>query len=204
MSLALCSLVSLGCSSDEKKKGGIGGPNKCGEVAPCGGDLVGNWSIEGACVDPDAIENQDLDSFKQICPKLSYETSYEASGTASFTATTYTLDMDLNVTATVFVPKDCLMGLSCGELGLLFNQATGGDTGATISCTGSSDCHCAFVVPESQMETGSYTTSGTILTTTPTGGTADSTPYCVDGTTLHIITLASDAMTIVSDIIGKM
>ena len=87
LSLAICSLVALACSSGTEE-GGLGGPNKCGKVAPCGGDLVGNWRIDGACVDSEAVTNQDIESVKAACPTLTYETNYDASGTAVYTATT--------------------------------------------------------------------------------------------------------------------
>src|SRR6185295_10340008 len=100
MSLSLCALISLagfGCSDD-------GNDNKCGQVQPCGGDVVGSWTIAGACVDPDAITNPDVESVKTLCPTLTYKTSYQASGNASFTATNYTFDINQTVTATIDVP----------------------------------------------------------------------------------------------------
>src|SRR4051812_41998184 len=95
--LLICTSSLVACSSDSPN-GGLGGPRKCGQVAPCGGGVVGHWTIDGACVDPDALDNADLESVKQFCPDLTYQTSYEASGTADFTATNYTYDMDIRVT----------------------------------------------------------------------------------------------------------
>ncbi len=203
LSLAICSLAALACSSGTEE-GGLGGPNKCGKVAPCGGDLVGNWHIAGACVDSEAVTNQDIEDVKAACPDLTYETSYAASGTAVFNAAnTYSLDLQLTVTATAHIPAACLQGLSCSALNALFQYETGGTTGATISCTGSSSCTCVISAPQTTSEDGTYTTSGTTLTTTPGSGGSAAQPYCVDGSTLHIISLGEDATTILADVIGK-
>ena len=107
MSLAFCAIASLagfGCSDDGADDNGLGGPNKCGQVQPCGGDVVGDWTIAGACVDPDAITNDDVESVKDLCPTLTYKTSYQASGSASFTSTNYIFAIQQTVTATINFP----------------------------------------------------------------------------------------------------
>jgi hypothetical protein len=210
MSFLLCLTAAVatasGCSSDDDNNG-LGGANKCGQVSPCGGKVVGDWHIAGACVDPDAITNADVESVRSLCPDITYDTSYTASGSASFTETSYTLDIDRTVTATVHVPASCLtpFGLNCAALdGLLKQQAGGGSGDPTISCSGSGSCTCLISAPEQVTESGTYTTSGTTLTTTPTGsGSPSSTEYCVDGSTLHVIEMNEDGSGIVSDVIGK-
>jgi hypothetical protein len=203
MSFSLCALISLagfGCSDD-------GDDNKCGQVQPCGGDVVGNWTIAGACVDPDAITNSDVESVKDLCPTLTYKTSYQASGSASFTATSYTFDVQETVTATIDVPASCLtpFGLSCADLdGILQGEVGGGADGPTISCSGSGGCTCILSAPANLEESGTYTTDGNKLYTTPAGGgTGEVRPYCVDGSTLHVIEMNDDNSGIVADIVGK-
>jgi hypothetical protein len=211
LSFAFCTAAVIataaGCSSDDDNNG-LGGPNKCGQVSPCGGKVVGDWNISGACVDPDAITNQDIESIRSLCPTIEYETSYTASGSASFTETSYTLAINRTVTATVHVPASCLtpFGLTCSTLNGLLQQEVGGSGSGdpTISCSGSGSCTCIIAAPQQVAESGTYTTSGTTLTTTPSGsGAPSSTEYCVDGSTLHVIEMNEDGSGIVSDVIGK-
>jgi hypothetical protein len=205
-SLVLLSTLGLACDSGGTKDGGIGGPHMCGEVQPCGGNLVGNWNISGACFDPSqVVDPTKLDQAKQSCPGFSYSTSVEASGTANFTATTYENTGTMTVSVTFHFPKSCLAGASCSSLEqALGSSLTSSAPGSSLTCTGAGDCDCTFTESAPQTESGTYTTSGNILTTTPSDGSAaSSTPYCVQGSTLHIINLDTTDMTkIVADIVG--
>ena len=121
LSFALCALPPLagfGCSDDGADDNGLAAPTSAARLLPCGGDVVGNWTIAGACVDPDAITNDDVESVKDPCPTLTYKTSYQASGSASFTSTNYIFAIQQTVTATIDVPASCLtaFGLSCSDL----------------------------------------------------------------------------------------
>jgi hypothetical protein len=205
MSFALCTAVSLagfGCSDDNDDLARY----KCGQVQPCGGDIVGNWTIAGACVDPDAITNEDVESVKDLCPTLTYKTSYQASGSASFTAANYTFDINQTVTATIDVPQSCLtaFSLTCTDLdGILQSMVGGGADAPTVSCSGSNGCTCILSAPADITESGTYTTDGNMLYTTPAGGgTGEVSPYCVDGSTLHVIQMNDDNSGVLSDIVG--
>jgi hypothetical protein len=57
-------------------------------------------------------------------------------------------------------------------------------TSATCATSGSA-CVCQLSTVQDATEAGTYTTSGTTLSTTPTGGTASTGSYCVKGNELH-------------------
>jgi hypothetical protein len=204
--VATSSLAGFGCS-DDGDNAGLGGPNKCGQVQPCGGDVVGDWTIAGACVDPDAITNDDIESVKTLCPTLTYKTSYKASGSASFTSTNYIYDIQQTVTAIIDVPASCLknFNLTCADVDMLLEQQVGSGADApTVNCSGSGGCTCILSAPANIAESGTYTTDGNSLYTTPTGSdAAEATPFCVDGSTLHVIQMNDEGSDVVSDIIGK-
>jgi hypothetical protein len=202
--LLLGSTLALACSSGtDKGNGGIGGAHKCGEVLPCGGDIVGNWAVSDACIDPTQADTSQLDMVKQTCSAFTYTTGIDVSGTADFTATTYDVNLDAKAIVTMHFPKSCLTGVTCSAIEQLFASYFGGND-SSFSCTGSSDCNCTLTQSAPQMESGTYTTSGTEVTMTPDGGgAASSSPYCVQGSTLHIVTLDSnDSTKIAADIVG--
>jgi hypothetical protein len=202
--LLLGSTLALACgNSNDKSPGGIGGAHKCGEVLPCGGDIVGNWNVSDACIDPSQADTSQLDMVKQTCPTFTYTTSFDVSGTAEFTATTYDVNLDAKAIVTMHFPKSCLSGVSCNAIEQLLASYFGG-TDSSFSCTGSTDCNCTLTQAAPQMESGTYTTSVTEVTMTPDGGgDASSSPYCVQGSTLHIVTLDSnDSTKIAADIVG--
>ncbi|HYP88188.1 MAG TPA: hypothetical protein VEQ59_08540, partial [Polyangiaceae bacterium] len=66
-------------------------------------------------------------------------------------------------------------------------EATSDAGFSSVSCTGSSDCVCNLLLtPTTTNETGTYATSGGVITQTKAGGTPDDAPYCVQGKTLTL------------------
>ena len=116
-------------------------------------------------------------------------------------------DVQQTVTATIDVPASCLTAfdLTCADLDALLEAEAGGGPGApTINCSGSSGCTCIVSAPENLEESGTYTTDGTVLYTTPGGGGRPTRArICVDGSTLHVIQMNDDNTGILSDIVGK-
>jgi hypothetical protein len=161
----------------------------CGQVQPCGGDLTGTWSFTNTCLTSKGITDGEAAS----CAGVTFTvTALSASGTLTFNADmTYTATSLMNGgTLDYNVPASCASSCS----GLAANlQAGSGVQSAT--CSGSSDCSCTVVKAETFSETGTYTTSGSTFSLTPTGGGASritgsigaASPYCVQGTTLHAI-----------------
>jgi hypothetical protein len=57
---------------------------------------------------------------------------------------------------------------------------------ATCAMSGSA-CVCQLSTSHDATEAGTYTTSGTTVSSTPTGGTVSTDSYCVKGNELHSI-----------------
>jgi hypothetical protein len=170
-----------------------GGGGSCGKVQPCGGDVVGDWNIVGACITSAALENFDIGL---DCPTAtSSVTGLNVSGSASFNADlTYTRTQTLSATVQLTIPMSCLMveggiTLTCAQFDQGLQQALAMQPGLYQSahCAGSTTCSCTFILsPQTRSESGTYTTSGTTLTTTSSTGATDADQYCVQGNELHI------------------
>jgi hypothetical protein len=172
--------------------GGGSGVASCGKVAACGGDVVGNYTIAGACFNNAALNMQIVAD----CPGASVNVSgVSASGSASFNADlTYTLTETMTVTATETIPPSCLtqgaLTLTCAQVDQLLQQevATDPTTFQSAHCSGSSTCTCTFkTAAQTNTETGTYTISGTTLITTSSAGSVSSSAYCVKDNALHVM-----------------
>jgi hypothetical protein len=165
---------------------GSSGGGNCGAVAPCGGDIVGDWTIVDTCL---AITRA---SPLADCPSATYDTSgLKATGTVSYRADlTYSTDLTLAGTMALNIPESCLtiqgITLTCAQLDQSVKQALMDDPDPSIqsvSCAGSGSCTCTFVTtPQSSSSTGTYITSGNNVT--ENGGTPNG--YCVQGSELHV------------------
>jgi len=176
-----------GCGNSDDDGGGT-----CGKVSACGGDIVGNWAIQDFCVDDSLFAGVDDSS----CPESTQSVSFEASGSAAFNADlTYAVSLVQSFSVKYGFPRSCLTSggvtLTCEQLeDGIQNQISMPDSpfaGATCGST-SGGCSCTFDTPPvTTSESGTYTTSGSTVSTMPMGGSADSGEYCVDGGTLHLI-----------------
>lgn len=189
--VVLASVFLSACGSD----GGGGAAASCGKVHPCGGDLVGNWKVAGICANAAAIMAGTADDFP-TCPDYRVDaTGITASGTLSFKADmTFTSMVTIAGSEKLTLPLSCLNGLSCAEFNtaiLTRMQQNPDPSIQSFTCAGSSPCVCTITpTPEVATESGTYTTVGNVLTTTPTGGVPDSVEYCVQGATAHFIELS--------------
>jgi hypothetical protein len=174
--------------------GGSGG--SCGKVQPCGGNVVGNYNISGACFDSAALSMEIMADCAGASISIS---SFNVSGNASFNA-----DMTYSITETIssaslseMIPASCLttsgITVTCAQLDQQIQAvvAQNPDTYQSAHCAGSSSCTCTFALaPQTTSETGTYTTSGAMITTTDNLGTASApTSYCVQGNELHMLTV---------------
>ena len=59
--LACLSLPVLGLACGGSGGGGfnVGGPTSCGQVSPCGGDIVGSWAFTTGCITAVGIKDAD-------------------------------------------------------------------------------------------------------------------------------------------------
>ena len=175
---------------------GSGSGGTCGRVEPCGGDVVGSWTISDGCINPVLGMQIAVDEgFTALCPTstLTNMTS-DASGGFSFNAD---LTYSSSITATIGfnwnVQTSCLGGMTCAEFNAAIQaaQQQNPDPGIqSITCAGSGTCVCRFIgTPQSENETGTYTTSGTAITTTASDGTVETGDYCIQDNTFHVVTV---------------
>src|SRR4051794_284592 len=149
---------------------GCGGSGRgtCG-IAPCGGDVVGNWTGSSVCFDRATLSMDILTAVKRTgtCPEVSL-------GAASLTPTgalalaadmTFTGDLAVNAIVDIDYPAACLGGATCDTLAETL-QTTVGTNGVTaISCVGIGSCTCTTLQTIDIVNaTGTWATSGTQLT----------------------------------------
>lgn len=164
--------------------GGGGGGGSCGN-ASCGGDLTGTWGFTSACIDTNVLKQAFLSGSMGACTQASVSANLSPTGTISLnTDGTYALALTLGGTTTINIPTSCLNGATCADLDAALQAEISTEPSIqSISCTGTSTCACVEVpAPETSNETGTYTTSGSTLTTTPTGASPDMASYCVKST----------------------
>jgi hypothetical protein len=184
--------------------GGIG-PNRCLQLSPCGGDVVGNWAASGSCLDSAAVLSGIVAVLDLRCPAGVHPTVVAVTVQRDITGTFMT---DGSYQATIVnsgalelqVPTSCFGGGTCAELqtGLgVFVSPGAGTVGVT--CGGSDPCTCTLPQGGTTDESGTYSVSGTTLRTVTAAGTATDTPYCVDGRYLHLLNLGPDGVTPTGD-----
>jgi len=176
--------------------GGNSAPPNCLQVQPCGGNVVGTWTLLGACY-ASAFRTQLSTSLAASCPGASIDTlDIDMSGTVTFNADlTYAANVHETLTITERIPLSCLNASSCAAVPSNTSEST-------ISCTGTTTCTCHASGMPAGDETGTYTTSGTSLTiTAPDSTTTDA--YCVQNNQLHVIGLDDATGEILGDFVAQ-
>ena len=159
--------------------GGSGGSASCSEVFdPCGGDVIGEWTLVGACTG--AISNP----LEASCPTAEFTADLTASGTAVLrTDGTYSTDIAIGGQVFSEIPASCVEPQTCTDLS---------DPTENRSCEGTDQCHCTTELDDStDSGSGTYLTSGTTLTLLGTSGASE---YCVAGDTMRVQIDALDAV----------
>lgn len=174
----LCAFLAfaLGLLSCGSQTTSSGGPFVCGAF-DCGGNVVGTWTVSGACYDLTGI-----DPTGGQCPSATVTPSVEASGTLQVDAGgTYHYELSVSGSVAVNFPASCTESnlMSCSQLDNALRQ---------ITCTGtpSSGCTCSLPVTAlTQTEDGTWTTNGSQFLTEPTtpGAMPGNHSYCVQGNT---------------------
>ena len=177
--LTLLGVLLAGCSAN--------GDYSCGQVAPCGGNVVGNWTIVSSCAGfTDPAQQSDISG---VCNAdgpsggTTFGQTGSIAGTWSFTGS---LTFSLSVMSTISAEFSCTGNLTCSELDTAAKGMQGSDaTIQSIGCKTASGggCLCAITNVATQMQTGTYSTAGSTLTLSD-GSSID---YCVQGNTLHWI-----------------
>jgi hypothetical protein len=176
--------LSAGCN------GSTGGAS-CTQVSPCGGNVVGTWTIQNACV----IAQSHTGTAVASCPGSSEQVEWiTETGTVSFNADmTYSDSRQQSVSVTLMLPQSCTLGsltLTCSQLTTILDQ-NAGDAGTPPTCTtAGSGCDCSVEGSSQASHTGTYSINGDTITFMPNGGTPTTATYCVQGNTVY----ASDSM----------
>ena len=170
---------------------GGGSGASCG-VQPCGGDVSGNWRATSACADQASLDAAFMGAIAD-CPSATLtNVHYAPSGTLMFgSSMSYTADITMGISFNMNIPASCLPGQTCADANTALQSIVGTDGITSVSCSGSGSCTCAIVgTLDVENSAGTYATAGTTLTLTATsGGNGDSGPYCVQGSTLHLVTV---------------
>jgi len=171
----------LSCGGDDDDGG------SCSAFTPCGGDVVGTWTVKNVCATGSGA------GLIEDCPGAT--TSFEGikgSGTITFTANMTTME-NINLTGSMkmTLPASCLMGATCAQIDTALKAALTSDPEApfsAVSCSGSSGCTCTMTFKNSNlMETGTYSISGNRIT----DGDGEAQEYCVSGKTMNMRTVMS-------------
>jgi hypothetical protein len=155
-------------------------------VSACGGDVVGTWLVTQSCV----TGTEDLSS---ICAGSSADVTFTFGGTTTYNADlSYTSTNTGGGTTRYHDPSSCLPGgVTCDQWGQALMQV-GMYSSVACATDGAGVCNCDAVSPStSATETGTYSVSGGVLTTTH-GGTTATGGYCVEGNTLYEIPAFGD------------
>jgi len=148
---------------------------------PCGGSLVGTWTVEAACGTA-VLEMQ--------CPgaTATIDASPNASGTYTFNADgTYSSSLTIDESSTATLPASCMSGVT--DCAMDDEMFTADGLAVASSCSGNAaeSCTCTISYTGTVTSMGKYATAGNDFSLTPSGGTASPpTPYCVAGSTLQI------------------
>ena len=212
-------LTVVGCSSDGARAtcengqpcGSDGGPSgeggppadgglpaTCGNVQPCAGDVVGNWTFTETCQSSARFAASAM-KFSTMaeqtwCPgQTLVGIEPEASGSLMLAGDgTYTLAVAFGGYIDINYPASCIAGASCDDATAGFQaQIEAGSfpnpSVTSIACSGSSSCLCHAAVDGTQYASGTYAISGNVLTFTAATGVVTNKGYCVAGSTLHIL-----------------
>jgi hypothetical protein len=221
------SLTTIGCGSPAQKpdaaagggsggssgggnggggaRGGSGGAGSgtCGKVLPCGGDLVGTWTLTENCRDL-PIQPEPTCPGERI---TSWTATILGGSTWTFNAN---MTYSRSVTATSVVvwsyPLSCIIELSSSCADFAADVQATLDPDEMITCTETDPCICTVSVgSRTTTDNGTYQTAGTNVTfTSAVTGATGTAPYCVQGSRLHLVTLdARAANGIASDLVGE-
>ncbi|WP_437734566.1 hypothetical protein [Sorangium sp. So ce1335] len=184
--LAVPLLLLPACGDDSSGDGGAA----CGEVAACGGDPTGAWSIADMCLDASL--------FRDLTEGCNAEIDIDGvdfSGSAEFRSDgTYVVTSAVRGPMRVVYPPACLtqdgVTFTCAQLdeGLKSIAGTEGSPLASVTCAAAgASCACDLVYNgTSATEDGTWSVSGTTLTTTSDDGVPEEVPFCIDGSSLTL------------------
>jgi hypothetical protein len=156
------------------------------DFAPCGGDVVGDWTVESFCVDgvdleaPWVVPGTDCAGTEiTIYPDYTGDLSFSADGT-------YTFRVETSALYDYAIPASCTYGYSCADFDAYSPDWT---------CTGdgSGGCVCSGVATDLagvDEDAGTWVAAGNQLTFTGEEGPTD-VDYCADRGVLRLYDAAA-------------
>jgi len=170
----------------------------CGNVQPCGGDVVGNWMFVEQCQSAASIAaskaNFSANAAGTWCPSQTLVgIEPQASGALVLDAAgAYALDLVFGGYIDINFPASCIAGASCDDATAGFQSQIEEGTFpipsvTSIACAGTSSCVCHAAIYRSRSESGTFSISGNVLSLAATTGAVTSKSVCVAGRSLHIL-----------------
>lgn len=173
--------------------GGTGG-GSCGNVQPCGGSVVGTWTLTNDCADKTALSSALQSGLS--CPSLQVSSAQAIiAGTLTFGSDgTYSVQESETVNLGFSLPSTCTSGLSCTDFGTAFQS----------TCAGTTTCACTETNTQPTTSTGTYSIAGNVLALTDSATlSVTSGSYCVQGSTLHLLTVDSTTGAVTDDTVAQ-
>jgi len=207
----LAVVVGVGCGGGGGPAPGDGGSDAtsdggaaaaCGNVQPCGGDVVGDWMFVEQCQSAASIAaskaNFSANAASSWCPSQTLVgIEPQASGALVLDAAgAYALDLVFGGYIDINFPASCIAGVSCDDATAGFQSQIEEGTfpipsATSIACSGASSCVCHTAVNRSRSEAGTYSIAGSVLGLAATSGAVTNKSICVAGTQLHILDTAT-------------
>lgn len=163
----------------------------CAFEACEGGNIVGTWNIQGACIDVD-FENP----FEAQCPEATIDIASNMTGTVTFNDDgTFSSALTTGADFTFSLPANCVLEMAMGQEGdcqALFGSDPADMSESPTTCTGTQEtgCECAQVgALELEENAGTYTVDGSSLTITDDEGTDPPSDLCISGNSLKVQTI---------------
>ncbi|HKO51740.1 MAG TPA: hypothetical protein VJV79_28715 [Polyangiaceae bacterium] len=167
-------------SSGAGNSAGANNGSTCPAAAPCGGELLGDWTIKQACVELQTGQ------IVESCPGATVTLSpITATGMVSFKGdNTTTSSGTISFMQTVKLPVNCANEAQCKAAGAsLATQPTISNAQCLYAATG---CTCTVTSTQPVMNSGTYQIEGTNVTFTSTNGQPVVDRFCVSGNTLSL------------------
>jgi hypothetical protein len=157
----------------------------CDPLEPCGGDIEGTWTYEGACIDWEQL-GVDPTDLEALCPDATWETTGSVTGTVTFNDGAVVRDATVSTVTNITIPGECVTSLAgdsvpvavaCPLIGTYLDEYL---PGAVCSVDGT-DCNCTGTYTADDWDAASYMLDDGTLTL-DNGRTFD---YCTDGSALR-------------------
>ncbi len=178
------------------------------EFTKCGGDVVGKWYVKSVC-GMDSFGSNSSDSTPEECKnggqEYSFDINWDNSWIEFHSDGTFNTDMEPEMSnVTITFTDACLVAMASGQMAAADVCSNINNPERGTSCSYSSKCVCEYTETEvnddDTGDTGTYTTSDGILTTTDDTPDEGENPtkqleYCVSGNKVSVKFVETDEET---------